>query len=142
MSIHKEDDFFLIRKIDIKRRMTENCSINRHVISGSIMKLLEVIEEACDKHTIIHGYKTDAVYCENPCKDYPIKGKQQKFTSDMIGKVYQKVGETPSMIYKSYRKTIDLDDYIIEPGKEIWSNTTIRSNGIYEKTNRNQSKGR
>ena len=26
--IHKEDDFFLIRKIDIKRRMTENCSID------------------------------------------------------------------------------------------------------------------
>ena len=117
VSIHKEDDFFLIRKIDIKRRMTENCSINRHVISGSIMKLLEVIEEACDKHTIIHGYNTDAVYCENPYKEYPIKDKQQNFTSDMIGKVYQKIGETPSMIDKSYRKNIDLNDYEIEPGK-------------------------
>ena len=97
--------------------MVENCSINRHVISGSIIKLLEVIEEACDQHIIIHGYNTDAVYCENPCKDHPIKVKQQKFTSDMIDKVYQKVGETPSMIDKSYRKNIDLDDYIIEPGK-------------------------
>ena len=81
--------FFLIRKIDIKRRMTENCSINRHVISGFIMKLLEVIKEACDENTIIHGYNTDAVYCERPCIDYPIKDKQQNFTSDMIGKVYQ-----------------------------------------------------
>ena len=89
VSIHKEDDFFLIRKIDIKRRMTENCSINRHVISGFIMKLLEVIKEACDENTIIHGYNTDAVYCERPCIDYPIKDKQQNFTSDMIGKVYQ-----------------------------------------------------
>ena len=35
----------------------------------------------------------------------------------MIDKVYQKVGKTPSMIDKSYRKNIDLDDYIIDPGK-------------------------
>ena len=41
VSIHKEDDFYLIRKIDIKRKITENCSINRHVISGSIVKLLD-----------------------------------------------------------------------------------------------------
>ena len=27
-SIHKEDDFYLIRKIDIKRKMTINCSMN------------------------------------------------------------------------------------------------------------------
>ena len=81
------------------------------------MKLLKVIEEACDKQNIIHGYNTDAVYYENSYKEYPIKDKQQNFTSDMIGKVYQKIGETPSMIDKSYRKNIDLNDYEIEPGK-------------------------
>ena len=52
MSIHK-DDFYLIRKIDVKKKMTENCSINRHVISSSIVKLLEVIEDACDNNTVI-----------------------------------------------------------------------------------------
>ena len=44
--------------------MTENCSINRHVISGSIVKLLEVVVDACDNDTKIFGYNTDAVYCE------------------------------------------------------------------------------
>ena len=52
VSIHKEDDFYLIRKIDVKRQMTENCSINRHVISGSIVKLMEVIEDACDNNIL------------------------------------------------------------------------------------------
>ena len=66
VSRHKEDDFYLIRKIEVKRKMTENCSINSHVISDSIVKLLEVIEEACDNNTEIFGYKTDAVYCERP----------------------------------------------------------------------------
>ena len=117
VGIHKEDDFFLIRIIDIKRRMTENCFINGHVVSGSILKLLEVIEEACDRHTITNGYNTDAVYCENPCKEYPINSKGQKFTSDLIRKVLQNIGETPSMIDKSYRKNMDINDYILERGK-------------------------
>ena len=107
VSIHKEDDFYQIRKIDVKRRMTENCSINRHVTSGSIVKLLEVMEEACDQHTVIHGYNTDAKYCTSAQKEYPIK---EKFTSDMIGKVFQKVGETPSLIDKSYRKDINIKE--------------------------------
>ena len=94
------------------------------------MKLLEVIEEACDKHTIIHGYNTDAVYCENPWKEYPIKSKEEKFTTDMIGKVYQKIGGFPSMIDKSYRKNIDINDYKIEPGK----GTSITSGAGYGKT--------
>ena len=81
------------------------------------MKLLEVIKEACDENTIIHGYNTDAVYCERPCIDYPIKDKQQNFTSDMIGKVYQKKEETPSLIDKCYRKDINIEDYKIERGK-------------------------
>ena len=68
VSIHKEDDFYLIRKVDVKRRMTENCSINRHVISGSIVKLLEVIDDACHNDTEIHEYHTDAVYCVRPKK--------------------------------------------------------------------------
>ena len=90
MSINKEDEFYLIRKIDVKRKITGNSSINRHVISGSIVKLLVVIEDACDNNTEIFGYNTDAVYCERPKKDYPIKDKKNKFTSDMIGKVVPK----------------------------------------------------
>ena len=95
VTIHKEDDFYLIRKVDVKRRMTKNCSINRYLISGSIVKLLEVIDDACDDNIEIHGYNTDAVYCVRPKKEYPIKNKEDKFTSDMIGKVFQKIGETP-----------------------------------------------
>ena len=119
VSIHKEDDFFLIRKIDVKRRMTENCSLNRHVISGSIVKLLEAINEACDKNTEIHGYNTNAVYCTRAKKGYPIKNKKDKFTSDQIGKVFQKIGETPSLIDKSYRKDINIKEYIRERGKGL-----------------------
>ena len=51
--------------------MTGNCLINRHVTSGSVVKLLEVIEDACDNNTEIFGYNTDAVYCERPEKDNP-----------------------------------------------------------------------
>ena len=119
VSIHKEDDFYLIHKVDDKRRMTENCSINRHVISGSIVKLLEVIDDACDDETEIHGYNTDTVYCVRPKKEYPIKNKEDKFTSDMTGKVFQKIGETPSLIEKSYRKDINIKEYILKRGKGV-----------------------
>ena len=35
----------------------------------------------------------------------------------MIGKVYQKIAETPSMTDKCSRKNINFNDYKIEPGK-------------------------
>lgn len=66
--------------------------------------------------TEIHGYNTDAVYCRNPKKDYPIKNKDDKFTTDMIGKVFEKVGESPSDIEKNYRNNIVIKDYTLEKG--------------------------
>ena len=119
VSIHKEHDFYLIQKIDVKKKMIENCSINRHVISGSIVKLLEVIEDACDNNSEMFGYNTDPVYCERPKKYYLIKNKEDKFTSDMIGKVFQKIGDTPQFIEKNYHKDIDISEYTLERGKGI-----------------------
>ena len=37
----------------------------------------------------------------------------------MIGKVFQKVGKTPSLTDKSYRKDIEIKEYKIERGKGI-----------------------
>ena len=37
----------------------------------------------------------------------------------MIGKVYQKKEETPSLIDKCYRKDINIEDYKIERGKGV-----------------------
>ena len=37
----------------------------------------------------------------------------------MIGKVFQKIGETPSFIEKSYCKDIDISEYTLERGKGI-----------------------
>ena len=80
---------------------------------------MEVVEDACDNNTEIFAYNTDAVYCERPKKDYPIKNKEDKFTSDMIGKVFQKIGETPSFTEKNYHKDIDISEYTLERGKGI-----------------------
>ena len=74
--------------------MSEHCSINRHVISGSILKLLQLIDKCCGPHSTIYGYNTDTIYMMNPRIDYPVKDKSAKFTSDMIGKVYKKPDES------------------------------------------------
>ena len=105
VTIHRHDNFY----IDVKRKMTENCSINRHVISGSIVKLLELIDDVCGNETEIHGYNTDAVYCVNPKKEYPIKNKNDKFTTDMVDKLFTMIGESPSDIENKYRKNIDIN---------------------------------
>ena len=103
VTISKEGDIYIVRKQDIKRKMSEHCAINRPVISGSILKLLELIEDTCDPETTIYGYNTDAVYVSRPQKEYPPKDKNVKFTSDMIGRVYQKDNEEPHEIDKKYR---------------------------------------
>ena len=67
---------------------------------------MEIIESACDNNTEIFGYNTDAVYCERP--------KEDKFTSDMVVKVFQKIGETPSLIEKkNYQKDINISKYTL-----------------------------
>ena len=77
---------------------------------------MEVIEDACDNNTEIHGYNTDAVYCERPRKEYPIKNKEEKFTPDMIGKVFQRTGKSPSLTEKNCHKDIDISEYTLERG--------------------------
>ena len=37
----------------------------------------------------------------------------------MIGKVFQKIGETPSFIEKNYRKDVDIREHTLERGKGI-----------------------
>ena len=92
----------MVIKIDIKRKMTENCTLNRHVISGSIVKLLELIVDVCEGSTEIVGYNTDAVYCKDPIKEYPEKGE---IKTDMTGQVFQKNNENHLDIDKKIEKT-------------------------------------
>ena len=104
----------MVIKIDIKRKMTENCTLNRHVISGSIVKLLELIDYVCGDCTEIVGYNTDAVYCKDPIKEYPEK---RQIKTDMTGQVVQKNIENPLDIHKKYRKNIDIEEYTLNPAK-------------------------
>ena len=69
--------------------MTKNCPLNRHAISGSIVKLLELIVDVCEGSTEIVGYNTDAVYCKDSIKEYPEKGE---IKTDMTGQLFQNWG--------------------------------------------------
>ena len=60
------EGLFMAKEIDVQRKLSDNCSVNRQVISKSIIELLELINRVCGENSVIEGYNTAAVYVINP----------------------------------------------------------------------------
>ena len=88
----------------------ESCSINRHVISGSIVKHAYVVRRiVCGEDTKVVGFNTDAVYWRKaiywrkPCKVF-LKRREVEFTPERIGEAFQdEVNPRTVLILRRYR---------------------------------------
>ena len=74
----------MVRKTDVKRKMTKNSPLNRHAISGTIVKLLQLIVDVSEGSTEIVGSIK-----EYSIKEYPEKGE---IKTDMTGQLFQNWG--------------------------------------------------
>ena len=56
-----KNDMFMVRKIVCDRKISENTSLNRHIISASISLLLKNIEKIYSENSSIIAMNTDSI---------------------------------------------------------------------------------
>ena len=110
-----KQELYLIREHQIERIFSGNTSINRFVISQSILKCLNMLHDNAshdnDGNGISHVYaiNTDGVFMTDPKSQYPNK-KDVKFTTDSIGHIFQT--DSPAVYFeKHYRENLNPDNY-------------------------------
>lgn len=113
--IDHHNGIYLIREQKIDRIFSDHTSINRFVVSESILKCLQLIEICHGEDSILYGYNTDGIYISNPKKSFRNK-KGVKFSTKKIGRSYVTDSE---LVYfeKHFRENMDITDYKIETGK-------------------------
>ena len=110
-----KQELYLIRERQIERIFSDNTSINRFVISQSILKCLNMLHDNAshdnDGNGIsqVYAINTDGVFMTSPKNQYPNK-KDVKFTTDSIGQIFQT--DSPAVYFeKYYRENFDPDNY-------------------------------
>ena len=110
-----KQELYLIRKRQIERIFSDNTSINRFVISQSILKCLNMLHDNAshdnDGNGIsqVYAINTDGVFMTNPKNQYPNK-KDVKFTTDSIGQIFQT--DSPAVYFeKHYKENFNPDNY-------------------------------
>ena len=110
-------DIYLIREQLVERIFSDHTSINRFVVSQSIMKCLQLIQTCHGKNSVLYGYNTDGIYLSNPIKSFKNK-KDVKFSTKKIGRAYV-TDNILEYFEKHYRENIDVKEYEIVNGKGI-----------------------
>ena len=117
LSIDEYNGLFLIKEQHCERLFSDNTSVNRFVISHSILQLLQLIQASIGEKSKLVAYNTDGIFVTNPKIEFQHK-KSVKFEIKNIGKAYR----TDSKIKyseKKYRENLDLDSYEIVKGKGV-----------------------
>ena len=109
LSIDKYNELYLLREQSCERLFNDNTSINRFVISQSIMKTLKLIHKCCDDESTLISINTDGFNILNPCAIYKHK-KDVVFDTSCIGKPNESV---PNYNYmeRHYRDNININEF-------------------------------
>ena len=107
--IDKFQDIFLVHEQKIERILSDHTSINRFVISNSILQCLALLKENWTEHSELYSINTDGFYMTNPKYKYKMKANV-KFNVKNIGKPFVTVGQ-PNYFEKHYRENLDYDSY-------------------------------
>lgn len=113
-TIDNHKDLYLIREQNVERIFSDNTSINRFVISETIVKCLQLILNSYGKDRILFSVNTDGFYVTNPKVTYPNK-KDVKFKVKNIGNAYV-TDCNPTYFEKHYRGNMDINDYKTQIG--------------------------
>ena len=110
-----KQELYLIRERQIERIFSHNTSINRFVISQSILKCLNMLHDNASHDTNgngisqVYAINTDGIFMTNPKNQYPNK-KDVKFTTGSIGQIFQT--DSPAVYFKKhYRENFNPDNY-------------------------------
>ena len=115
LSIDEYNRLFFIKEQYCQRLFSDNTSVNRFVISGSILQLLQLMQASVGKKSKLVAYNTDGIFVTNPKVDFPHK-KSVKFEIPNIGNAY-KTSTKPVYFEIKYRDNLDFGGYEIELGK-------------------------
>lgn len=107
--IDKFEDIFLVREQRIERILSDHTSINRFVISNSILQCLTLLKENWTEHSQLYSINTDGFYMTNPNHKYKNKA-DFKFNIKNIGKPYV-TDSRPNYFEKHYRENMDYKSY-------------------------------
>ena len=115
LSINKCNDNYLLREQRCERLFQDNTSINRFIISQSILKTLKLIYKCCDEQSKLIYINTDGFQVLNPFVEFEHK-KNVKFDTSCIGKAYM-TDPNISYIERHYRDNIDIKEFKSINGK-------------------------
>ena len=110
-----KQELYLIRERQIERIFSDNTSINRFVISQSILKCLNMLHDNAshdndgNRISQVYAINTDGIFMTNPANQYPNK-KDVEFTTDYIGQIFQT--DSPAVYFEKHcRENFNPDNY-------------------------------
>ena len=109
LSINKYNDTYLLKEQKCERLFQDNTSINRFVVSQSILKTLKLINKCCDDQSKLISINTDGFNVLNPRILFKHK-KDVQFDTSHIGKPFVTEANY-SYIEKHYRPNIDISEF-------------------------------
>ena len=115
LSIDEYNGLFFIKEQHCQRLFSDNTSVNRFVISGSILQLLQLIQASVGEKSKLVAFNTDGIFVTDPLVDFPHK-KSVKFEIKNIGNAY-KTGSRLAYFEKKFRDNLEFDSYEVMTGK-------------------------
>ena len=113
---------YLIRERKIDRILSDHTSINRYIISQSILQCLALLKQNWTEHSELYSINTDGFHLTNPKHSYKNKA-DVKFEVKHIGVPFITNG-APNYFDKHYRENLDyksFTDKISQTGKIYYS---------------------
>ena len=100
---------YLIREQKIDRILSDHTSIDRFIISQSILQCLQLLKKNWTEHSELHSINTDGFYITDP--KYSYKNKADViFEVKYIGKPFVTNGQ-PNYFDKHYRENLDYESF-------------------------------
>lgn len=120
VTIDKFDNIYLIREQKVERILSDHTSINRFVISNSILQCLKLLKENWTEYSELYSINADGSFMTNPKHSYKNKA-DAKFQDKRIGKPFV-TNSKPVYFQKRFREKLDYisyTDHVSQTGKYI-----------------------
>ena len=115
LSINSCKGTYILREQQCERLFQDNTSVNRFIVSQSVLKTLKLINKCCDKDSILVSINTDGFHVINPCAILKQK-KDVQFDTSCVGKAFLTDSKVNN-IERHYRENIDITEFKQTHGK-------------------------
>ena len=115
LTIDEYNGLFFVKETHCQRLFSDNTSVNRFVISGAVLQLLQLIQASVGENSQLVAYNTDGIFVTNPLVDFPHK-RTVEFEIKSIGNAYMTSSKL-SYFEKKYRENIDFGSYEVVKGR-------------------------